>query len=54
LNIYKYFVSLQFKAEQCVIRVIKLRRMRWAETVARMVETMKAYKIFVGKPEGKV
>jgi hypothetical protein len=36
-----------------IIRLIKFRRMRWAEHVARMGETRKAYKILVGKPEGK-
>jgi hypothetical protein len=33
--------------------VIKSRRMRWAEHVARMGETRNAYRILVGKPEGK-
>jgi hypothetical protein len=36
-----------------IIRNIKSRRMRWAEHVARMGETRNAYKILVGKPEGK-
>jgi hypothetical protein len=27
--------------------------MRWAENVARMGENMNAYRILVGKPEGK-
>jgi hypothetical protein len=35
------------------IRVIKSRRMRWAGHVARMRETRNAYRILVGKPEGK-
>jgi hypothetical protein len=35
-----------------IIRVIKSRRMRWAGHVARMVK-MDAYRILVGKPEGK-
>jgi hypothetical protein len=34
-----------------VIRMIKSRRMRWAGHVARMGRT--AYRILVGKPEGK-
>jgi hypothetical protein len=39
---------------QNFIRVIKLRRMRWAGQVARMVEMRNAYKkILLGKPEGK-
>jgi hypothetical protein len=33
--------------------MIKARRMRWAGHVARMGETRNAYRILVGKPEGK-
>jgi hypothetical protein len=33
--------------------MIKSRRMRLAGHVARMGETMNAYRILVGKPEGK-
>ena len=36
-----------------IVRVIKSRRMRWAEHVARMGEERGVYRIFVGKPEGK-
>jgi hypothetical protein len=36
-----------------IIRIIKSRRMRWAEHVARMGAKRNAYRIFVGKPEGK-
>jgi hypothetical protein len=36
-----------------IIRVIKSRMMRWAGHVARMSEKRNAYKILVGKPEGK-
>jgi hypothetical protein len=35
-----------------IIRVIKLRRMRWSGHVARMRETRNAYRLLVGKPEG--
>jgi hypothetical protein len=35
------------------IRIIKSRRMRWAGHVARMGEKRKAYRLLVGKPEGK-
>jgi hypothetical protein len=35
-----------------IIRMIK-RRMRWAGHVASMEEKMNAYRILVGKPEGK-
>jgi hypothetical protein len=36
-----------------VIRMIKLRRMRWAGYMTRMGERRNAYRILVGKPEGK-
>jgi hypothetical protein len=35
------------------IRIIKSRRMRWAGHVARMGEKRNAYRLLVGKPEGK-
>jgi hypothetical protein len=35
-----------------IIRIIKSRRMRWADHVARM-EKRNAYRLMVGKPEGK-
>jgi hypothetical protein len=36
-----------------IIRIIKLRRMRWAGHVAGRGEKRNAYRILVGKPEGK-
>jgi hypothetical protein len=36
-----------------IIRVIKARRMRWAEHVACMEEVRGAYNILVGRPEGR-
>jgi hypothetical protein len=36
-----------------IIRIIKSRRMRWAGQVARMEEKRNAYRLLVGKPEGK-
>jgi hypothetical protein len=36
-----------------IIRMIKPRRMRWVGHVARVGETRNAYRILVGKPEGK-
>jgi hypothetical protein len=33
--------------------MMKSRRMRWTEHVARMEEKRNAYRILVGKPEGK-
>jgi transcription termination factor 2 len=38
---------------ESIIRMIKSRRMRWAGHVARMGETRNAYRILVGKPEGR-
>jgi hypothetical protein len=37
-----------------VIRIIKSRRIRWASHVARMGEKRNAYRLLVGKPEGKI
>jgi hypothetical protein len=34
--------------------MIKLRRMRWARYVARMVKRRGVYRVLVGKPEGKM
>jgi hypothetical protein len=36
-----------------IIRIIKSRRMSWARHVAYMGEKRNAYRILVGKPEGK-
>jgi hypothetical protein len=36
-----------------IVRVIKWRRMRWAGHVAHMGEERGAYRVLVGKPEGK-
>jgi hypothetical protein len=36
-----------------IIRIVKSRRMRWAGHVARMGEKRNAYRLLVGKPEGK-
>jgi hypothetical protein len=36
-----------------IIRMVKSRRMRWAGHVARMGKTWNAYRILVGKSEGK-
>jgi hypothetical protein len=40
-------------SSQNVIRVIKSRRMRWARHVARMGEKRGAYRVLVGRPEGR-
>jgi hypothetical protein len=34
-----------------IVRVIKSRRMRWAEHVARMGKRRSVYRVLVGKPE---
>jgi hypothetical protein len=36
-----------------IIRIIKSRRMRWAGYIARIGEKRNAYRLLVGKPEGK-
>jgi hypothetical protein len=37
-----------------IIRMIKLRRMRWTDHVARMEEKRNTYRMFMVKPEGKL
>jgi hypothetical protein len=36
-----------------IIRIMKPRRMRWSGQLARMAENKTAYRVFVGKKEGK-
>jgi len=36
-----------------IVRVVKSRRMRWAEHVARLGEDRGVHRVLVGKPEGK-
>jgi len=36
-----------------IVRVIKSRRMRWAENVARMGEGRGIYRVLVGRPRGE-
>jgi hypothetical protein len=45
--------SSRFSVAHCIIKVVKLRRMRWAGHVARMGEKMNAYRLLVGKLEGR-
>jgi hypothetical protein len=45
------FVNLY--SSPLIIRMIMSRRMRWAGNVARMGDKKNAYRILVGKPEGK-
>jgi hypothetical protein len=42
-----------YSSPSIIIRIIKLRRMKWAGHVARMREKRNAYRLLVGKPEGK-
>jgi hypothetical protein len=44
---------MQFLQAFFAVRMIKSRRMRWAGLVAPMKEKRNAYRILVGKPEGK-
>jgi hypothetical protein len=46
-------LSSHLLSKNVKIRMIKSRRMRWAGHVARMGEKRNAYRILVGKPEGK-
>jgi hypothetical protein len=50
LNVSFYEV---YSSSPTIVRVIKSRRIRWAGHVARMVEGTGAYRVLVGKPEGK-
>jgi hypothetical protein len=36
-----------------IIRMVKSRRMKWAENVSRMRKQRNLYRLSVGKPEGK-
>ena len=36
-----------------IVRVIKSKILRWADHVARMQESRRAYKILTGRPTGK-
>jgi hypothetical protein len=42
-----------FYSSPSIIRIIKSRKMRWVGHVARMREKRNAYRLLVGKPEGK-
>jgi hypothetical protein len=47
------FELSDFYFSPSIIRIIKSRRMRWGEYVARMGEKRNVYRLLVGKPEGK-
>jgi hypothetical protein len=42
-----------FYSSPSIIRIIKLRRVKWAGHVARMGDKRNVYTLLVGKPEGK-
>jgi hypothetical protein len=42
-----------FYSSPSIIRIINARRMRWAGHVAQMEEKKYAYRLLVGKPEGR-
>jgi hypothetical protein len=42
-----------FYCSPSIIRMIKSRKIRWAGHVARIGEKRNAYRVSVGKPEGK-
>jgi hypothetical protein len=42
-----------FYSSPLIIRIIKSRRMRWAGHVARMGEKRNAYRLLLGKADGK-
>ena len=37
----------------CIMRVIKTRRMRWAEHIGRMRDRRGAYRVLMGRTDGK-
>jgi hypothetical protein len=52
-QLFCHFLLFHSIVVETIIRVIKSRRMTWAGHVARMGEKRNAYRILVGKPEGK-
>jgi hypothetical protein len=51
MSVYHTYVS--FGASPLPIQIIKWRRMRWSDHVARMGEKWNGHRLLVGKPEGK-
>jgi hypothetical protein len=45
--------SFTYLYDSSSVRVIKLRRMRWARHIAHVEEMRNAYKMLVQRPEGK-
>jgi hypothetical protein len=48
-----YIETYSLLPSPSIIRIIKSRRMRWMGYVARMGEKRNAYRLLLGKPEGK-
>jgi hypothetical protein len=56
LNAYIIILKTTFRdlySSPSIIRIIKSRRMKWVGHVARMWEKRNAYRLLVGKPDGK-
>jgi hypothetical protein len=53
MKIYYKHGNLLLYSSPNIIQVIKSRRMRWEGHVARMGEERGAYRILVGRPEGR-
>jgi hypothetical protein len=57
VKLFAIIIFLQYienrHSSPSIIRMIKLRRMRWAWHVVRIGENRNAYRILVGKLEGK-
>jgi hypothetical protein len=50
--VHFHFLKINFH-KYIRLRMIKSRKMRWAGHVARMVARRNAYRLLVGKPEGR-
>jgi hypothetical protein len=50
---FRYFLQFLNAYYYYLIRIIKSRRMRWVGHIARIGEKRNAYRLLVGKPEGK-
>jgi hypothetical protein len=50
---WKESIIRDLSSSPSIIRIVKSRRMRWAGHIAQMGEKSNAYRLLVGKPEGK-
>jgi hypothetical protein len=48
-----HYIYYDLYSSPSIIRIMKSKRVRWAGHVARMGEKRNAYRLLVGKPEGK-